>query len=50
MAVEIMGKFSAIGMRKAKAQLPTPHIIINTCGQNDTTERGDEDTHHRKGR
>lgn len=44
MAIEIMGKFTAIGMRTAKTKLPTPHRIINTCGQNDTAEFGDEDT------
>lgn len=44
MAIQIMGKFTAIGMRTAKAQLPIPNRIINTCGQNDTAERGDTDT------
>lgn len=38
MPIVTMGHFTAIGMR-AKVEDPTA-LVINTCGQNDTAERG----------
>jgi len=35
--IEIMGKFTAIGMRQ---KLEEDALTINTCGQNDTSEKG----------
>ena len=39
--MEIMGKFTAIGMRTAEASLPSKRMVINTCGRNDTSDKGD---------
>ncbi len=39
MAIESMGKFTSIGMRTKVSD--TTALVINTCGANDTTERGD---------
>lgn len=39
--MEIMGQFTAIGMRTATKNLPEGALIINTCGKNDTAEKGD---------
>lgn len=44
MPLEIMGKFTAIGMRTPEKSLPGERIVINTCGKNDTSERGDFNT------
>lgn len=41
MPVQIMGKFTAIGMRTPEKSLPEDAIVINTCGKNDTDEVGD---------
>lgn len=41
MPVQVMGKFTAIGMRTPEKDLPDDAIIINTCGKNDTAEKGD---------
>lgn len=42
MAIVSMGHFTAVGMR-AKVEDPKA-LIINTCGQNDTAERGSPDS------
>ena len=42
--VAIMGKYTAIGMRTAESSLPDKRIVINTCGKNDTAEKGDMHT------
>lgn len=39
---KIMGQFTAIGMRTPAKDLPENSLVINTCGQNDTAERGSE--------
>lgn len=39
MSIVKMGKFTAVGMREKIAD-PTA-LVINTCGQNDTAERGE---------
>jgi len=44
MPVESMGKFTAIGMRTPAKNLPPDAIVVNTCGQNDTAEPGDDQT------
>lgn len=38
---QIMGKFTAIGMRTPAKDLPKDAIIINTCSGNDTADRGE---------
>lgn len=37
----IMGKYTAIGMRTPAKDLPEDAIIINTCGGNDTADIGE---------
>jgi hypothetical protein len=39
-----MGKWTAIGMRTPAKDLPDDAIVINSCGKNDTAERGDPNT------
>ncbi len=39
--INFMGKFTAIGMRTAVKDLPPNSIVVNTCGRNDTAEKGD---------
>lgn len=40
MPVQHMGKFTAIGMRTPQKDLINNPLVINTCGQNDTTDKG----------
>lgn len=43
MAIVIMGKFTAIGMRASAKDHPNARVI-NTCGKNDTTDKGSENS------
>ncbi len=38
--IDVMGHFTAIGMRTKVEDHTAP--IINTCGKNDTTDKGDQ--------
>lgn len=44
MPVISMGKFTAIGMRTPAKDLGPNHIVVSTCGRNDTAEKGDFDS------
>lgn len=44
MPIVSMGKFTAIGMRTPAKDLQPNHIVINTCGKNDTAEKGEFNT------
>lgn len=44
MAIQHMGKFTAIGMRTPAKDMQPNALVINTCGKNDTNERGTPDS------